>query len=101
MLQRLLFLSTLLFVFTQHSFSQAGRPDKSFGENGVSKIPVVLLHKNEQVNATKIVQLKNGKFIIVVSTLLGSAFNDFYLNRINKNGTLDTSFAKNGRKVIH
>ena len=101
MISKLLTLITAVFLFSQTSFSQAGKPDKSFGENGVAKIPIVLLHKNEEINATKILQLKNGKFIVAVSTLLGSTFNDFYLYRINKNGTLDTSFGNNGRKILH
>lgn len=67
-----------------------GTIDATFGTKGV-----VLLSQQYHSGAEKIAVRPNGQIVV-----LGSTFNTLYLIQLNSDGTVDTSFAKNGQYSI-
>jgi uncharacterized delta-60 repeat protein len=89
-----------LFIYTNIFSQAAGTLDKSFGNKGVAQIPVVLSNGDNYVEASKIAQLSNGKFI-VAAVANGSSYFDAYIYRLNNDGSLDNSFGNQGRVLIY
>ena len=102
---RLITLCIAVFIFSQSLFSQAGTPDKSFGNNGVAKILVPLSDGENHVVADRIVQQKDGKYLVGVRSFITNFIEylsyHVFLYRFKKNGMIDSSFGQNGRVTLY
>lgn len=84
-------------------YNVAGNLDASFGGDGCQRIALNLVTDGEEV-ATSVTPLPDGKFILS-GRLETPSFNggqrQAFLMRLNADGTLDTSFANVGYRVLH
>jgi len=72
-----------------------GSADQAFGTLGI-----VIIELSNDANATKVAVQPDGKILIAGSARTGSADQDFALARLNADGTLDSTFGKQGRVTL-
>lgn len=93
----ILFISLLAVSIAAPVFAAGGFPDKQFAGNGKS----VLALPNSSEKAADAAVQPDGKIVVVGSILVaGGAGFDMLIVRYNENGTIDTTFADQGQKII-
>jgi uncharacterized delta-60 repeat protein len=93
-----LLLSIIVLIYSVQSFSQPGTLDNSFSNDGKTSTLVGTVEADGECVAVQ----SNGK-IIMAGTYYNTSHNDydFAVVRYNVNGTLDNSFAGNGKADIN
>ncbi|HYV93992.1 MAG TPA: hypothetical protein VE978_19600 [Chitinophagales bacterium] len=81
------FLASLLLCIQSTLFAQAGMLDSTFGINGKANISYVY----STANAQDIAATKDGKILVLT---------DYYLVRMNSDGTVDSTFADPGKLCL-
>jgi len=88
--------SVLVFQYTQNGVLDAG----SFGSNGTGGIARYTVGNNADCQANAVTLQSDGKILLAGTYLSGGTEPDFLVMRLNTNGTLDNSFAGNGKLGI-
>jgi len=88
--------SNLINKFLVYRFNTDASLDTSFGSNGLSEIIV----GNIGTGFPKKIQLQNDEKILIAGTFYeNNTINKFAAIKLNQNGSIDTSFANNGRYI--
>jgi uncharacterized delta-60 repeat protein len=98
MLVRIKWAITLLLVAANLAFPQSGTLDSSFGVNGVSKIDFRRTLNVDDYGG--IMQLDRDGKIVVFGCTADSSNTYYCLFRLDKDGTPDSTFQKNGKLLI-
>src|SRR5688572_14597410 len=86
-------LPALLLLVSFFSHAQVGSPDPSFGKNGIQTAQIKTNFSKERPK--KVISLPDGRFLVVMQLDLFS-FSGSVVVRYHADGSVDTSFGKNG-----
>jgi len=82
---KIIIFSLLIFICNQKTFSQAGMPDPTFGNNGL------IILDQSSLSKTSVIQ-DDGKILVTGGSLIAY----FNIWRFNYDGTLDENFGSSG-----